>query len=190
LLLRPPRAYSGAPACSVASSPQCVSHRSHRRLTSPSSGRAKGCALVPPLKSNVRRHLESENTVPQDQASGAVANKYGRETARIIAAAIGAKMLGRASNEAELKGSRVVIKCARAKTTSVGVTYQMQKELHSVIAAFELEDGTYKVISLPITAFAKAQRPTRSQGAAAGKVGLVSRAVFESTGLNIANVRV
>jgi hypothetical protein len=45
----------GSAGCSVASSPPCTSHRSHRRLTSPSSGRAKGCALVPPLKSNVGR---------------------------------------------------------------------------------------------------------------------------------------
>lgn len=126
--------------------------------------------------------------MPQDQETGAAANAYGRETARRIAAAVGAKILGRSSNEAELNGMRVVIKCARAKTTSVGVTYQMQKHIHAVVGAFEEPDGAYKVFSLPMATFAKAQRPTQSKGAAAGKVGLVSRAVFESSGTLIASV--
>jgi hypothetical protein len=44
---------SPAAAKSVASSRPCRTQPT-RRLTIPSSGRAKGCALVPPLKSNVR----------------------------------------------------------------------------------------------------------------------------------------
>lgn len=126
--------------------------------------------------------------MPQNQESGAAANAYGWETARRIAKAIGAKILGRSSNEAELGGMRVVIKCARAKTTSVGVTYRMQEHIQAVVAAFEADDGGYKVFSLPMTEFAKAQRPTKSKGAAAGKVGLVSRAVFESSGTVVATV--
>ena len=52
-----------AAAKSVASSWPCRTQPT-RRLTLPSSGRAKGCALVPPLKSNVRR-LSSDTAAEQ-----------------------------------------------------------------------------------------------------------------------------
>ena len=40
------------------------SHNSTSALTLPSSGRAKGCALVPPLKCNVRPHMPT-TAIPQ-----------------------------------------------------------------------------------------------------------------------------
>jgi hypothetical protein len=125
----------------------------------------------------------------QDQSSGAAGNAFGRETAPLIARAIGATMLGSQSNEASHNGARVVIKCAAAKTNSVGVTYRMLERLHSVLGAFEQPDGTFKVFALSAAAFAKALRPSLSQGASAGKVGLVSRGIFESTGTHVKTVR-
>lgn len=120
--------------------------------------------------------------MPQDQASGAAANDYGRETARRIATAIGARIRGSASNEADYDGRRVVIKCARAATSSVGVTYKMLERLQEVVGAFESSSGEYELFALPVSEFRKYQRPTASAGAAAGKVGLVSRAIFVSHG--------
>lgn len=128
--------------------------------------------------------------MPQTQQSGAAANDFGRETARRVANGIGATMDGGSTNEADFNGVPVVIKCAKLKTTSVGVTYRMQKDVQSVIGAFEGKDGMYRVLSLPIAAFVKAQRPTRSQGAAAGKVGIVSRTTFERIGTFIASISV
>ena len=46
----------------MASSPPCVSQRFYRRLTLRSSGRAKGCALVQPLNSNVRPRMNTASS--------------------------------------------------------------------------------------------------------------------------------
>lgn len=105
----------------------------------------------------------------QDRASGAAANKWGRETARKIASEIGAKMEGRTSNEARLEGKRTVIKCAASATDSVGVTFKMLDRLDSIIAAFQLDDGSFELWSLSPEKFREGMRDTRSKGAAAGK---------------------
>ena len=120
--------------------------------------------------------------MPQNQTTGAVANKYGPEAAQLVAGTLGTKLAGTRSNEAELHGRRVVIKCARLKTSSVGVTYEMQKTLDEVLGAFEIEPGKYEVFALPIETFIKCQRPSRSQGQSAHKVGLVSRSEFVKNG--------
>jgi len=120
--------------------------------------------------------------MPQDQTTGAAANEFGRQTARRLATAIGARIRGSGSNEADYQGRRIVIKCARAATSSVGVTYRMLEHLHEVVGAFENANGAYELFALPAAEFVKHQRPTASTGAAAGKVGLVSRTVFESQG--------
>ena len=126
--------------------------------------------------------------MPQDKTSGSAANDFGRRTARYIAAAIGAKVLSAASNEVEYEGQRTVIKCGKKDTTSVGVTYKMQEKLNTVLAAFENEQGDFEILSLPIEVFAAHQRPTRSQGSAAGKVGIVSKTVFVQSGKFISKV--
>ena len=125
----------------------------------------------------------------QDQASGAAANEWGRETARQIASRIGAVMLGPGSNEASLDGKRVVIKCAGRVTESVGVTFKMLETLDAVIAAFQLDDGSFELWSLPSDVFRAEMRDRRSRGAASGKVGLVRRCVFSSRGRFVARVR-
>jgi hypothetical protein len=86
--------------------------------------------------------------VAQDQHSGSRAAKWGRETARRIAEVIGASSPAGASNACTLNGKRVVIKCARARTRSVGVTYLMLDELDAVIGAFELDDESFELWEL------------------------------------------
>ncbi len=124
----------------------------------------------------------------QDQASGAAGNAFGREMAPQIAKALGAVMLSSRSNKANFGGRRVVIKCAAQRTTSVGVTCRMLAWLHTILGAFQQADGSFRVLALPAHALIKAQRDTRSQGAAAGKVGLVSRRVFEEQGTHVKTV--
>jgi len=124
----------------------------------------------------------------QDRITGADGNRFGRETAPLIARAIGATILGSQSNEVTYKGSRAVIKCAARKTNSVGVTYHMLGRVDSVLGAFQQPDGSFEVRMLPATIFAQQMRPTRSRGASAGKVGVVSRGVFERRGEYIKNV--
>ena len=126
--------------------------------------------------------------MPQNQDSGAAGHSFGRQTAPRIAHAIGATMRGDTSNEADFNGQRVVIKCAGQKTQSVGVTYLMLERLDAIIAAFEQSDGAFEVISLPADIYRQRMTETRSRGASAGAVGIVTKSVFISEGRPISTV--
>ena len=125
----------------------------------------------------------------QDQQSGATGDAFGTETAPLIAKGIGASMLSSTSNEATYQGETVVIKCAGPRTNSVGVTYLMLERLHKVIGAFQQDDGSFAVIALPASIYKKKMRETRSQEPSAGRVGLVSKRVFERDGESLGVVR-
>lgn len=128
--------------------------------------------------------------MPQDQISGARASDWGHRTARLLAEQLGASGMGRNSNECQLAGERVVIKCANPETTSVGVTYRMLERLDRVVAAFKLDDGSFELWSLAPSQFMSAMRDTRSRGSASGKVGLVNRSTFERSGNLMGRVRI
>jgi hypothetical protein len=96
---------------------------------------------------------------------------------------------GRISNEATLNGETVVIKCAASATGSVGVTFKMLDSLDSIIAAFQLYDGSFELWSLAPEKFHQEMRDTRSMGSSAGKVGIVSKAFFEKNGKLFARIR-
>lgn len=120
--------------------------------------------------------------MPQDRKSGAAANLYGRETAAKITKLLGTKLISSNSNECKLNGKRVVIKCSKKNTKCVGVSYQMLKRLDAIVAAFETERGMYDLYELSPCDFADNMRETRSKGPAAGRVGLVTKSVFEDKG--------
>jgi hypothetical protein len=127
--------------------------------------------------------------MPQDSDSGAAGNAFGRTTAPKIAAAIGAKMVGRGSNEAPWNGRRIVIKSARSSTSSIGVTYRMLEYLDAVVAGFENPDGSFDLFELSPNTFKKLMSPTRSNGASSGRVGIVARQAIRESGNSLANVR-
>lgn len=126
----------------------------------------------------------------QNRTSGANASMWGREIARKIALAIGASAPTGTSNECELAGERVVIKCAALKTDSVGITYLMLERISEVIGAFQNDDATFDVWSLPVTQAKAAMRPTASRGASAGRVGIVRRALFYEKGRRLQRVQI
>lgn len=118
----------------------------------------------------------------QTQASGAAANAWGHSTARAIAKQLGARLLRSGSNECELRGERIVLKCARQKTASVGVTFKMLERLDAVIGAFQVEDGSFELWRLTRDEYEHHMRPTASRGASAGKVGIVAKSTFRAEG--------
>jgi hypothetical protein len=118
----------------------------------------------------------------QTQQSGATASSWGRKTARQIAGLIGATIPVGSSNECVLNDEPIVIHCAKLKTKSVGVTYNMLDRVAKVLGAFEEEDGRFRVLVLDRRKFRDNMRPTASTGASAGKVGIVERAAFERDG--------
>ena len=127
--------------------------------------------------------------MPQDRLSGAKAAAWGHATAEKVAAEIGAQGMGRASNECRLDGERIVIKCARVDTQSVGVTYQMLKRLDRIVAAFQLDDGSFELWSITPEQFKTSMRESRSRGGI-GKTALVERKFFQQHGQRMGRVRV
>ena len=128
--------------------------------------------------------------MPQDQQSGLEASRYGHRCARAIAKAIGAEMIGKKSNECIWNGQRVVIKTAHSRTASLGVLYHMVDRIKAVLGAFERDDGSNRVIELPIERCATSMRPTRSKGASRDRVGIVDRKLFEDEGRLVAAVKI
>jgi hypothetical protein len=120
--------------------------------------------------------------MPQGRETGAEACRYGREFGGKIIAALRGTRIKAGSNEFLLDGERLAVHCARRRTTKVGVTYLVLKHCDAVLGAFEQEDGSYRVLRLSAEEFSKHMEPTRSTGPAAGRVGLVNRAVFEEAG--------
>ena len=128
--------------------------------------------------------------MPQDRESGARANTYGRQTAKKVAERIGAKSITKTSNEFELQGRRITIRCARYSNSNLGASYKMLKRVDAVFAALEQEDGEYKLYEISPSKFKENMRPTRSKGPAAGRVGLVRRSVFVNEGRFVRSLRV
>jgi hypothetical protein len=128
--------------------------------------------------------------MPQDKESGAEASQFGHECGERIANALGTRLRSGASNECEVNGERVVIKCARKDTTKVGVSYNMLTKLDAVLGAFEEPNGSYRVLRLPAQRSLMQEAPTASRGPSSGKVGMVNRAVFEQEGTLVKVVRV
>ena len=121
----------------------------------------------------------------QNSLSGAQASRWGLRCARVLAAQLGASNPQGNSNECELNGQRVVIKCAHLNTDSVGVSYLMLERLDAVIGAFEVENGEYEIWRLSPDIYRKEMKGTRSQGPSAGKVGIIKKRIFQEYGTSL-----
>ena len=127
--------------------------------------------------------------MPQDRDTGAAAAAWGRETAKHIAAALGATAPTGGSNECTLTGQRIVIKCAATDTDSVGVTFKMLDRIAKILGAFQEAPDTFRVWAITSAQFKANMRDTASRGASAGKVGLVRRSFFEQHGAFVKTIR-
>jgi hypothetical protein len=81
----------------------------------------------------------------QDQASGAAANRWGHVTARQIAEILGAEETSTTSNEFELDGLPVTIRCASVGNNQVGLTNGMRDRVAFVVAAFQRREGHFEL---------------------------------------------
>ena len=112
----------------------------------------------------------------QDRDSGARAVDYGLTTAALLASRLGYKKIRNPnSNEYEKDGKVVVIKCARIKTPSIGVSYKMLNRISSILACLENCDGKYECYELSLDVFRSIMSPTRSKGPSADKVGIAKK---------------
>ena len=114
----------------------------------------------------------------QDRESGAAAVEYGLGTAKKIAKKLGANKIGSSrSNEYDLKGKRIVIRCASANTNTVRVYFQMLERLDAIIGSFETDPNTYELYEMTARMFKRNMRPERSKGAYYDR-GLVYKSTF------------
>jgi len=121
--------------------------------------------------------------MPQDQESGARAVEYGLQTAREIAQELGGTKIGNSrSNEYEVSGRKIVIKCARINTKSVGVPYQLLDRVAAIFGSFQNENGSYDIYEMAPDIYRKNMKPTHSTGPSAGRVGMVRKTTFLDQG--------
>ncbi len=99
-------------------------------------------------------------------------------------------MIRKGSNEAMLGSKHIVIKCAKPRTQSVGVSYQMLPTLDAVFGAFQNDDGIFDIFSLGADIYKKRMTATRSKGGSAGRVGIVTKNIFVAEGERIKTVRI
>ena len=123
--------------------------------------------------------------MPQDAKSGARANKYGRDTSRLIAKQIGALSLKETSNEFAFEGRLITIRCAQKGNIQVGVLYSMLDRVDSVVAAFETEKNLYDLYEMTPSLYKMHMRDSKNEG----RLGLVSKQVFAKKGKALRRVR-
>jgi hypothetical protein len=127
--------------------------------------------------------------MPQGQESGAMAVEYGLQTAKRIAEELGAVKIGNIrSNEYEIGNRKIVIKCARTTTDSVGVSYLMLDRVAAILGSFETENGNYEIYELMPEVYKANMKPTRSKGPSAGRVGIVKKSIFIDKGKHIRKI--
>jgi len=112
--------------------------------------------------------------VGQDKETGARASEYGHTMAAKVARFLDTHLLSKASNEADLSGKRVVIKCARQKTPEIGVSLAMLERVHAIIAAIEDENGGYALYKVDPQWYKAEMSSSRSHSPSAHKVMMVS----------------
>lgn len=122
--------------------------------------------------------------MPQDRDTGARANEYGHETARLIAKKLGAVSVSKQSNEFAYEGRLVTIRCAKRTTSDVGVRFNMLDRVDSVIGAFEGGDGSYDLYEMTPSLYRLEMRDSKNEG----KVGLVRKRFFEERGIQLPTV--
>ena len=84
----------------------------------------------------------------QNEITGGVGHHFGHEIAIKVARFLDTGLLSPKSNEIILDGERFVIKSAKLKTSSIGITVTMLGRLQGIIAAFENDVGGYSIYKL------------------------------------------
>lgn len=128
-----------------------------------------------------------------EKEKGSEANAFGREKCQRIAQYLNASNQSSNSNECTINGRRVVIKCARSGTRSVGVSYQMLKRIDAVLGAFADANGVFEVYWLDVALAQQHMLPrTRTIKATGltekGKMGLIQKAVFIDKGQHVQQI--
>ena len=128
----------------------------------------------------------------QSTASGRRAQQWGIQTARKIAAVLGAESAGDRpiANEFLLDGKRVAIKCAKPATTQCGLTNTMRDRVDYIVCASQTGDGTFNLFKVTPKQWVRhAKKPPRHNRNYATLTHL-SRSVFRRIGEDLGEVEI
>jgi hypothetical protein len=98
----------------------------------------------------------------QDRESGAAGRTYGLNMGRRIAELLGAVKVRANSNEVTWASRRAVIKAAKPKNDSIGVTAAMLPRLDDIYGAFEDENGNVDLWKIAPALFERLSRDSPS----------------------------
>ena len=125
----------------------------------------------------------------QNEITGRAGHQFGHEMAIKVARFLDTELLSPKSNEITLDGELFVIKSAKLKTSSIGITVTMLGRLQGIIAAFENDGGRYNIHKLEF----KNNPPlkmvfSQSSSHKKNKVIKISRKFIEKYGETIGNI--
>ena len=86
----------------------------------------------------------------QNEITGRAGHHFGHEMAIKVARFLNTELLSPKSNEITLDGELFVIKSAKLKTSSIGITVTMLGRLQGIIAAFENDAGGFMLYKLDL----------------------------------------
>lgn len=125
----------------------------------------------------------------QNQITGADAVRNGFKIARIVAKFLDTNMLSAKSNEIILDGKPFIIKSARRKTSSIGITETMFDRLQGVIVALETDNGKYTLYKVDLINNPSLQmRFSKSSGHVKNRVIQISRKSIQKCGRIIGEI--
>lgn len=125
----------------------------------------------------------------QNQITGLAGYKFGRESGRIVAKFLDTNLLSAKSNEIILDGKHFVIKSARRKTPSIGITANLFDRLQGIIVALETENGKYILYKVDLKMNPPLQTSfSKSSGHTKNKVIKISRKSIQMYGRIIGEI--
>lgn len=125
----------------------------------------------------------------QNEITGRAGHHFGHEMALKVARFLDTGLLSPKSNEITLDGELFVIKSAKLKTSSIGITVTMLGRLQGIIAAFENDAGGYNLYKLEFKRNPPLQMVfSQSSSHKKNKVIKISRKLIQKYGETIGNI--
>ena len=124
----------------------------------------------------------------QTKVTGIAADKWGRSMAKKVAQFLGTEILSPKSNEIELQGERLVIKCAHKNVPQIGLSLAMLNRVDGIIAAFEDKKGKYSLYRISPSWYKGNMVPSLSTSHSAHKVKMAPCKAVRKTGRFIAKM--
>lgn len=128
----------------------------------------------------------------QDTASGQRAQQWGVQTARKIAAVLGAdKAMDQPNaNEFFLDGKRIAIKCARVRTTQCGLTNTMRDRVDYIVCAAQTVEGAFNLYRVTPEQWQEHANEPPERNRNHGYLTHLSRSVFRRVGEDLGEVEI